>query len=118
MYIDKEEVIHEGGIVMYARTVRFVLGPETKWEAEHIANVLNLLLQRQPGYVRATYLMDYEVGEYVWTVFWKTKDDIERSYEHLYPEFKKMIGDQFQWGPVIQVFEVYTPTDYMELDME
>jgi hypothetical protein len=95
---------------MYARNIRFTLGPDTEWEAQHMANVMFMYLKQQPGFIQATFLMDYESGEYNWISFWDNQDCAKASHSNLYPKLLEMIGDKFQWEPSLQFFEVYSPT--------
>ncbi|WDL96043.1 hypothetical protein [Alicyclobacillus sp. ALC3] len=92
---------------MYATTIRFVLGPDTQWESEHIADVVAGMLSNQRGCESFVFLGDYEIGEYEWIVFWNSREDAAVAYEQRYSQFCAMIGDGFQWRPAIQLFQVY-----------
>ena len=51
---------------MYARVVKFVLNPDSEWEANRMADVIYTLLQQQPGFQGASFLADYENSDYKW----------------------------------------------------
>lgn len=97
---------------MYARMVKFVLGLDTTWEAERMADITFWKLKSQPGFMRFECLQDYENGEYKWISYWASEKDLSRSFHEVYPWFKEMIGNSFQWEPSVQVFEVYAAKDY------
>lgn len=94
---------------MFARNIRFTLGPDTEWESQHMANVMCMHLEKLPGYLHALLLMDYESGEYNWTSFWDNREHATAAHATIYPKLLEIIGDKFQWEPCLQCFDVYFP---------
>lgn len=94
---------------MYVRVIRFVLGPDRQWEAEHIADVIATMTLNQPGCMGYKFYADHHTGEYESTSYWDTLENWEVSFKVMWPEFVNMIGDHFQWRPIVQMFEEYTP---------
>lgn len=94
---------------MYAGIIHFVLGPDTQWESEHIADILTFELKKQPGFQGISCLNNYDIGEYKWIVYWNSETDGSLAYKSLYPSLIHMVGDKFQWEPCLQGFDVYTP---------
>lgn len=94
---------------MYARVKKFVLGPDSKWEAEHIANIIYLKSRVQPGFVDFVFLAEYDLGEYQLISYWETEADWHSSYQVTWPELKRLIGDKYQWEPVVEKYQVYQP---------
>lgn len=92
---------------MYATTIRFVLGPDTQWESERMADVVAGMLRNQGGCESFFFLGDYATGEYEWIVLWDSPENAARAHEERYKQFCDMIGDGFQWRPAIQLFQVY-----------
>lgn len=90
-----------------ATTIKFVLGPDTQWESQRIADVVAGMLRKQPGCKSFVFMGDYDTGEYEWIVFWDTAGHAAAAYEQRYEEFCGMIGDGFQWRPAIQLYQVY-----------
>lgn len=91
----------------YATTVKFVLGPDTQWESERIADVFAGLLRNQPGCHSFVFLGNYETGEYEWVVFWNSPQHAIRAYEQRYEQLCEMLGDRIQWEPAISLYQVY-----------
>ncbi len=94
---------------MYARIVKFVLGPNRLWEAQRIADVIASFARTQPGYLGFQLLANAETGEYQTVSFWATESDWVDSLKVLIPYFSDMIGDDFQWEPSVEMFQVYDP---------
>lgn len=94
---------------MYARVVKFVLKPDTEWEADRMADVIYTLLRQQHGFQGASFLADYENSEYKWISYWATEEDFVQSYQKVFPTLIEMIGYNCQWEPTTQRFEVYVP---------
>ena len=76
-----------------------------------MAKAAMVVVKKQPGFVKAIFLSEYETGEYEWIFFWKTKEDAMRAYEDLSVPFYDMIGDHVLWNqPCSQLYEVYNVT--------
>lgn len=94
---------------MYARIIKFVLGPNRLWEAERMADVIASFAQTQRGYLGFQLLSNVDTGEFQTISFWASKSDWLDSLEVIAPYFSHMIGDDFQWKPSVEMFEVYDP---------
>ncbi len=93
---------------MYARVTKFVLGPDTQWEADRMADLANLLLSDMQGFQGILCLSQYDIGEYQWTVFWETKEQADKAFEKTYPMFLDGLGDNLVFDrPIIQMYKVY-----------
>lgn len=95
---------------MYARIVRFVLGPDRRWEIEHMAEAAHYFVSRLPGFIDVAMLHDYETGECHWISYWETEADAVAAQSTYLDRVLAIIGDGYQWPPVVQYCEVYTPT--------
>lgn len=94
---------------MYARVIRFVLGPDTEWEADRMADAISLLVKQQRGFKGMQFFHDYQNGEYQWVTLWETQQDWEASYQNVIDAKRAMIGDKFQWQIAVQMYHVYEP---------
>jgi heme-degrading monooxygenase HmoA len=93
---------------MYARVIRFVLGPDTQWEADRMSDFAHIYLNRFPGFKGIQCLSEYDIGEYQWIVFWETKDEAAKAFATTYPLFLEALGDNLAFDrPIIQMFQVY-----------
>lgn len=96
-------------VQVYAHVVKFVLEPDTEWEANCMADVIYTFLQQQQGYQGASFLADYDNSEYKWISYWATEEDFLLAHKNVFPILLEMIGYNCQWEPSVQVFEVYEP---------
>lgn len=94
---------------LYARVVKFVLNPDSEWEANRMADVIYTLLQQQPGFQGASFLADYENSDYKWISYWETEEDLLQSQKKVFPVLLDMVGYSCQWEPSVQMYEVYEP---------
>jgi heme-degrading monooxygenase HmoA len=94
---------------MYARVIKAVFGPDSAWEVQHIVNVLAAKSKQMNGFIDVALLADYENGEYESISWWETRDDAFLSYKAIADQLKEMVGDNIQWEPTVQIFEVYRP---------
>lgn len=101
---------------MFARVMRFVLGPDTEWEAQHMAAAISRIVEQQPGFCGIQFFHDYENGDYQWITYWATEEDWHRSYSNLIDAKRAMIGDRYLWDIAVQMYEVYTPKVHEEKD--
>lgn len=97
---------------MVACVVKIVLGPDTQWEIERIADIFTSLLKdyKARGFRYASYLFEYDTGEYQGIAYW----DAPRDYvESLIPEFipllREMTKHHCQWEPSVELYSVYEP---------
>lgn len=98
-----------GDETMYARVIRFVLGPDTEWEVKRMADIAYLRAKTAQGFKGGACLHAYDTGEYEWISYWDTMETLEKSLQELYPLFKETVGDRFQWEPSVQIFTCYVP---------
>lgn len=94
---------------MIVRIVKFVLGPDRQWEAERMADVIAAINRNQPGFQEFHFFADHDAGEYQTSSFWATKQDWDDSFKVVWPYYENLVGDHFQWGPTVQMYEVYEP---------
>jgi hypothetical protein len=93
---------------MYARVIKFVLGPDTQWEADRMCDLAHIFLAQISGFGGIQCLSEYDTGEYQWIVLWKTKEQAIKAHETAYPVFLDVLGDHLEFDrPVIQMFQVY-----------
>ena len=93
---------------MYARVTRFVLGPDTQWEADRMSDYAQVFLSQIPGFKGIQCLSEYDTGEYQWIVFWETKESAAEAYKLTYPLFLEALGDNLEFDrPIVQMFQVY-----------
>lgn len=103
-----------GVIPLIVCMVKFVLGPDTEWEAERIADVICYELKKYYGYQGYMFFKDPETGEYISLSFW---DDIEKHHvphERVYNLLLEMMGDGYEWQPCAEIFDVYVPRGIRE----
>lgn len=94
---------------LLARVVRFTMGSDSSWEVNRMADVLNRWLREQDGCIDVLFLADYQNGDYQWISIWESAEDFQTSYDTIWPKFTEMVGDCFQWAPLMQMYEVYKP---------
>lgn len=91
---------------------KFVLGVDTKREADKMAMAMIKISEKWPGYIKATVLADYANGEYTWISYWDTKEDCYDSSQPFLTLLRDILGHKFQWEPAIQIFEVHEPRKF------
>jgi hypothetical protein len=96
---------------MVACVVKVVLGPDTQWEIEKLADIFNALFQkhRTPGFQGFTFLFAYETGEYLGVSYFDTKEHALAAVQKYAPLFGEMVKHGYQWKPTVELFEVYEP---------
>lgn len=92
---------------MYARVIRFVLGLDTQWEADRMADIMSTEAQKLQGCSELHFFSNYDDGEYMWISIWETEEDREESIKHLRPKFQELLGDNWDG---IEMFQVYGPS--------
>jgi hypothetical protein len=100
---------------MVACVVKIVLGPDTGWEVQRIANIMTSLLKtyESAGFRSVQYLFNYETGEYQGTACWDaTKEFVESILPAFIPLLRKMIQHHCQWEPSVELFDVYVPKSF------
>ncbi|MFB5188706.1 hypothetical protein [Alicyclobacillus fastidiosus] len=103
---------------MVAVVVKFVLGENTRWEAERIADVFTALLKKHSGpFHHVDYLGEYELGEYMGIVYWETREGAEESIGAFLPFLKEMVEYNSQYPITLELFDVYTPKE-IEVDID
>ncbi|QQE77864.1 antibiotic biosynthesis monooxygenase [Alicyclobacillus sp. SO9] len=83
-----------------------------------MADVIYLRLKSQDGFLGLHCLHDYDNGRYNWISHWDTKDDLNHSFNQVYPLFKEMIGRQGHWPPSVEIYSYYTPRNLEHLHAE
>lgn len=93
---------------MYARSQRFNLAQgliELAWD---LADRIDALLRRQPGFVSSTLLCDESSGEYILLTYWDTLDAIgafERSRDEW--RMRDILSPHLTAVPQIEIFQVH-----------
>lgn len=62
-----------------------------------------------PGFLGVSMLADYEHGRYVSVSVWETRDDAMQGCRAIHKLIVEMIGDRYQWEPIVEYFKVYCP---------
>jgi quinol monooxygenase YgiN len=91
---------------MYARVVKFTLGPGTRDAATAIADDAYALTKKLKGFVSATYFIhDEDAGVYGSVTVWESAEDAEAAGKALTEALK----DRMSSPPEISQAEVYQP---------
>ncbi|MFD1673820.1 hypothetical protein [Alicyclobacillus fodiniaquatilis] len=103
---------------MVAVVVKFVMGENSRWEAERIADIFTALLKQQGWpFHHVDYLGEYELGEYMGIVYWKTRDAAEESIRTFLPLLKEMVHYNSQYPITLELFDVYIPKE-IDVDID
>jgi len=94
---------------MYAQLVMFTLGPETRAQAENMADKFAMAHKALKGFKNAIFLGDYAIGEYGSLTTWETPDDLKSASEILRPKLIEALSGIAKGPPTVRVFEVYEP---------
>jgi hypothetical protein len=103
-----------GVIPLIVCMVKFVLGPDTEWEAERIADVISYELKKYYGFRNYVFFENPETGEYIGLSFWDNGERDLIPHQKVYSLLREMEGSKYQWEPSIEIFNVYVPRGIRE----
>jgi quinol monooxygenase YgiN len=91
---------------MYARLVRFSLGPGQRATAQALADDLAPLIASQPGCVSVTVFGDDNDGEHGIFVLWDSQANAETASRVVRPKLNEHLSGHVQSPPDTRLFEV------------
>jgi len=91
---------------MYARLVRFSLGPGGETKAQELANELGALISVQPGCQAVTVFGDHGEGEYGIYVLWDTQENADTAAGVVRPRLNEHLAGNVTAPPEMRLFEV------------
>ena len=95
---------------MYARLVRFSLGPGDETKARELANELAPLITEQPGCQAVTVFGDHGEGEYGIYVLWDTQEHADIAAGIVRPRLNAHLAGNAKAPPETRLFEVLWAT--------
>ena len=78
---------------MYACGVTFVLEPDSKWDAEHLAKLVVQFAKGEEGFVDLVMYGNHETGDYLWFTLWETQGQALKAYYRWREPFTELLGD-------------------------
>lgn len=95
--------------MVYAVAVRFVIEPDSQWEADHMAQVVLRSVRDEEGFVELILFGEYETGDYEWIVLWETRQQALEALHAWSEPFMNLLGDYGQWNPPsFYLYQVHT----------
>jgi heme-degrading monooxygenase HmoA len=91
---------------MYARLVRFSLGPGGETKAQELANDLAPIISVQPGCQAVTVFGDHGDGEYGIYVLWDTQENADTAAGVVRPRLNEHLAGNVTAPPETRLFEV------------
>ncbi|MDP9236670.1 MAG: hypothetical protein M3P30_04590 [Chloroflexota bacterium] len=91
---------------MYARLVRFSLGPGKRAVAQALADDLAPQIAAMPGCKGVTVFADDSDGESGLFVLWASQADANAAAPQIRPKLDEMLAAHVQGSPDIRLFEV------------
>jgi heme-degrading monooxygenase HmoA len=91
---------------MYARLVRFSVGPGFEAKAQELANELAPLISVQPGCQAVTIFGDHGDGEYGIYVLWDTQENADSAAGVVRPRLNEHLSGHVAAPPETRLFEV------------
>ena len=91
---------------MYARLVRFNLGPGARTAAEEIAGRVVPAIEAQKGLKGVTFFGEDNEGEYGLFVLWDSREDAETAAVAVGPQLQGALSGVVKAPPDIRLFEV------------
>ncbi|HXX89659.1 MAG TPA: antibiotic biosynthesis monooxygenase [Acidimicrobiales bacterium] len=91
---------------MYARLVRFSLGPGSETTARELADELAPLISVQPGCQDVTVFGDHGAGEYGIYVLWDTQEHADTAAGVVRPRLNEHLAGKVSAPPETRLFEV------------
>ena len=91
---------------MYARLVRFSLGPRSEAKAHELAGELGPLICAQPGCRETTIFGDHGDGQYGIYVLWDTQENADTAAGVVRPRLNEYLAGNATAPPETRLFEV------------
>jgi quinol monooxygenase YgiN len=91
---------------MYARLVRFSLGPGKRSIAQAVADDLQPAISAQPGCKSVTVFGDDADGEYGLFVLWASQAEADAASQIMRPKLEQHIAGNAKGPPDARLFEV------------
>ena len=92
---------------MLARIVTATVQPVKISEFRHLLNNKLLpVIQSQPGFLENIEALDPSTGRFSCTTLWKSREDIERYDNGVFPEIASKMSPMLQGNPVVQTLPV------------
>lgn len=91
---------------MYARLVRFSLGPGSERKAQGLADEIAPLIAEQPGCQAVTVFGDHGDGEYGIYVLWDTQEHADTAAGVVRPRLNEHLAGSAKAPPETRLFEV------------
>jgi quinol monooxygenase YgiN len=92
---------------MIARIITCTVQPAKVSEFRKLLNDSVLpLVQAQPGFVDNTEALDPNTGQYSCTTLWKSRDDVEKYDNSVFPEVASKLSPMLQGNPTVQTLPV------------
>ena len=96
---------------MYARLVRFTLGPGARSAAEKVADEFVPAIRAQKGCKECVFIGDDEDGEYGMVVLWDTKEEADAAAAVIGPRLASTLAEIVKEPASMRLFEVYEPKE-------
>jgi len=88
---------------MFARIISCTVQPAKVNEFRTLLNNKLLpIVQSQPGFVENVEALDPNSGQFSCTTLWKSREDIERYDNTVFPEIASKMSPMLQGNPVVQ----------------
>ena len=92
---------------MFARIITCTIQPAKVNEFRTLLNDKLLpVVQSQPGFVENIEALDPNSGQFSCTTLWKSREDIERYDNGVFPELASKMSPMLQANPVVQTLPV------------
>ena len=91
---------------MYARLVRFSLGPGKRAVAQALADDLAPLIRSQPGCQQVSVFGDDAAGDYGIFVLWDSEANANAAAQLVRPKLDQHLAGHLQTPPDARLFEV------------
>lgn len=91
---------------MYARLVRFKMGPGTQETADMLREKFSQALKAAPGLETAYFMADYESGTISTLALWKTKEAGEAAFQSINPKLQDALQGLVEEKPLSEFYKV------------
>ena len=96
---------------MFARLVKFKMGPGTKDTADGMVGRFSDALSAFPGLIKVYFMADYETGTYTSLALWETREAGEKAFQAVNPKLQEALQGLVEEPPYSQYFEVIEVTE-------
>jgi hypothetical protein len=92
---------------MLARIISCTVQPARVNEFRNLLNNKLLpVVQSQPGFLENLEALDPNTGQFSCTTLWKSREDVERYDNDVFPEIVSKMSPMLQGNPVVQTLPV------------